>query len=170
MKFQRKPLLINAVQWTGLATDIGKIDKELISMDGPSCKKWEFEVDSGNLYIPTLEGVMCARPGDWIIKGVEGEFYPCKPNIFEKTYTPIENYNTNLCMDINTPPGAKVVFTFPNAGHDWQQQRIKELGIQIGDIFTVKSVSVHSWHTDVCLEEFCDEIFNSVMFKNAVKI
>ncbi len=36
--------------------------------------------------IPTLEGTMYASPGDWIIKGVQGEFYPCKPDIFEQTY------------------------------------------------------------------------------------
>jgi hypothetical protein len=38
------------------------------------------------ILIPTLEGDHLARPGDWIIKGVNGEFYPCKPDIFEKTY------------------------------------------------------------------------------------
>ena len=38
------------------------------------------------IYIPTLEGTMCASPGDWIIRGVEGEFYPCKPGIFAETY------------------------------------------------------------------------------------
>lgn len=40
--------------------------------------------------IPTLEGVMIAEDGDWIIKGVSGEFYPCKPDIFEKTYEKVE--------------------------------------------------------------------------------
>ena len=40
------------------------------------------------IIIPTLEGHMLARPGDWIIKGIEGEFYPCKPDIFAKTYEP----------------------------------------------------------------------------------
>jgi len=38
------------------------------------------------LVIPTLEGRMIAEPGDWIIKGIKGEFYPCKPDIFEATY------------------------------------------------------------------------------------
>ena len=38
------------------------------------------------ILIPTLEGVMTVLPGDWIIKGVNGEFYPCKPDIFDKTY------------------------------------------------------------------------------------
>lgn len=40
--------------------------------------------------IETLEGTMVANPGDWIITGVEGEQYPCKPGIFEKTYEPLE--------------------------------------------------------------------------------
>ena len=43
-----------------------------------------------NMGIWTLEGVMTIKEGDWIIKGVEGEFYPCKPDIFEKTYEAVE--------------------------------------------------------------------------------
>ena len=46
--------------------------------------------DGTDIFIPTLEGVMRASVGDWIIKGVNGEFYPCKPDIFEKTYEPAE--------------------------------------------------------------------------------
>lgn len=45
----------------------------------------------GNLFIETLEGTMTASKGDWIIKGVNGEFYPCKPDIFEKTYEPFKD-------------------------------------------------------------------------------
>lgn len=45
---------------------------------------------NGSLLIATLEGVMRANPGDWIIRGVEGEFYPCKPEIFAETYEPAE--------------------------------------------------------------------------------
>ena len=41
---------------------------------------------SGRIIIGTLEGEMIAEPGDWIIKGVKGEFYPCKPDVFELTY------------------------------------------------------------------------------------
>ena len=44
----------------------------------------------GGISVRTLEGDMLARPGDWIIKGVFGEFYPCKPDIFAATYEPIE--------------------------------------------------------------------------------
>lgn len=45
---------------------------------------------TGQIMIATLEGVMRAGPGDWIIKGVKGEFYPCKPDIFEATYEKVE--------------------------------------------------------------------------------
>lgn len=44
---------------------------------------------SGSITIPTLEGEMRADPGDWIIRGVQGEFYPCKPDIFAATYEPV---------------------------------------------------------------------------------
>jgi hypothetical protein len=52
----------------------------------------EFSVDdeSGALFIPTLEGEMRADVGDWLIKGVAGEFYPCKPDVFAATYEPEE--------------------------------------------------------------------------------
>jgi hypothetical protein len=43
-----------------------------------------------SLHIETLEGILTASPGDWVIKGVNGEFYPCKPDVFEKTYEPVE--------------------------------------------------------------------------------
>ena len=48
--------------------------------------------DGEGIYIPTLEGAMFARPGDWIIRGVKGEFYPCKPAVFAATYEPVAEY------------------------------------------------------------------------------
>lgn len=45
---------------------------------------------SGRILIPTLEGTMQADPGDWVIRGVQGEFYPCKPDIFAATYAPAD--------------------------------------------------------------------------------
>ena len=47
------------------------------------------EGDTLGLLIPTLEGLMIGRENDWIIRGVQGEFYPCKPDIFEATYEPV---------------------------------------------------------------------------------
>ena len=52
-------------------------------------KDWSYAGNGSAIEIPTLEGTMTATVGDWIIKGVAGEFYPCKPDIFEKTYESI---------------------------------------------------------------------------------
>lgn len=83
-KFRKKPVVIEAVQWNGNnRSDITAFC---------SIAKWEqtpFEGERSEppvLVIPTLEGDHRAVPGDWIIRGVKGEFYPCKPDIFEQTY------------------------------------------------------------------------------------
>ena len=76
MKFRKKPVVVEAIQagnnWSELEAFTGKA----ICMD----------VESGQLVIPTLEGNMKVAHRDWIIKGIKGEFYPCKPDIFEMTY------------------------------------------------------------------------------------
>lgn len=76
-KYRKKPIEIDAVQWTGdnLA--------ELRKLEGFNAAHTCF---GGRLNIKTYEGVMHASVGDYIIKGVQGEFYPCKPEIFERTY------------------------------------------------------------------------------------
>lgn len=92
-KFRKKPIVIEAVQYDNLnhrevEVFVGKslvqeIESETAYLAGvapPRC----------SIAIPTLEGIMKAMSGDWIIKGVNGEFYPCKPDIFEKTYEPAE--------------------------------------------------------------------------------
>lgn len=76
MKYRKKPVVIEAVQWTGEnPEDIVYFTKGKVT--GLVYSKLE---------IRTLEGVMTADIGDWIIKGVKGEFYPCKPDIFKQTY------------------------------------------------------------------------------------
>lgn len=78
MKFRKKPVVIDAVQWTGE----NQLDLLILGMP-----QHRFARKCGGiLAISTLEGIMSASPGDWIIKGVQGEFYPCKPDIFEATY------------------------------------------------------------------------------------
>ena len=76
-KYSKKPVVIEAVQWTGENV------KEV--MDFMNWRNAAHDTASG-LTIHTLEGNHHASLGDWIIKGVNGEFYPCKPDIFEKTY------------------------------------------------------------------------------------
>lgn len=77
-KFRKKPVVIDAVQFTG------NFDEAEAFVGGDA------EFRNGELIIATLEGPLHASPGDWIIKGIKGEFYPCKPDVFEKTYEPVE--------------------------------------------------------------------------------
>lgn len=76
MKYIKKPIPIEAIQWTG--DNIDEI-RDFISTE-------EYNIRGGSLYIKTLEGDMFAPIGSYIIKGVNGEFYPCREGIFEKTY------------------------------------------------------------------------------------
>ena len=92
-QYRKKPVTIDAVQWTGENL------REIIAFtDGPPDTRtqhagmmWENYEDlvrRDGLKIFTLEGAMLASSGDWIIRGVKGEYYPCKPDIFEATYSP----------------------------------------------------------------------------------
>lgn len=84
MKYRKKPVVIEAIQWNGINLEELKFFmKEKIN--GASISEENFEFT-----IPTLEGDMKASLGDYIIKGVNGEFYPCKPDIFQKTYEEVE--------------------------------------------------------------------------------
>lgn len=75
--YQRKPGIIEAVCWTG---DNGGELREFVG------EALTWAPNKATSIIVTLEGMMDASKGDWIIRGVEGEFYPCKPNIFAKNY------------------------------------------------------------------------------------
>lgn len=88
--FRKRPVVIEAIQWTGENFDElfdwgsphGGILNAKILRDGDGH-------NTTKLSITTLEGVMTAEVDDWIIKGIEGELYPCKPDIFEATYEPV---------------------------------------------------------------------------------
>ena len=77
--YKKKPVVVEAVQWTG------ENHAEMCEFIDPEV--FEIKPKEG-LIIHTLEGDHHASPGDYIIKGVNGEFYPCKPDIFAKTYEP----------------------------------------------------------------------------------
>jgi hypothetical protein len=87
MLYRKKPVEVAAIQYNGFNADeidafVGqKLRRSIIDTAPPVIR----------LVIPTLEGDHIASPGDWIIKGVKGEFYPCKPDIFELTYDPVED-------------------------------------------------------------------------------
>lgn len=82
--YRKKPVVIEALQFTGGAASADTIK----AFAGEAYECWWFNHDT--IGIKTLEGTMHATPGDWIIRGVRGEFYPCKPDIFAATYEPVE--------------------------------------------------------------------------------
>lgn len=90
MKFRKKPVVIDAFKWTGGPDQ--EEDPEWI-VDAIKCGDVVLYPvgDTCRMEIKTLEGFMTARPGDYIIRGVKGEIYPCKPDIFAATYEPAES-------------------------------------------------------------------------------
>jgi len=114
-KFRKKPVVIDAVCWNGhtlgltnkpVDLDPSKVVDSSVKLEMPewlppclppletealtraSLQPGEVRRYLDFLHIGTLEGVMAAAPGDWIIRGVKGEIYPCKPDIFAATYEP----------------------------------------------------------------------------------
>ena len=86
-KFRKKPVVIEAIQFTG------SNHRKVLSFIYPNLSEDALhgaEVMRLPVVIETKEGDMTATPGDWIIKGVAGEFYPCKPDIFAATYEPAD--------------------------------------------------------------------------------
>lgn len=83
MKYRKKPVIIEAIQFEDNSDRIIEIHE---FMGGDTIRVNYEDKDNPCLKIETLEGIMKASVGDYIIKGVNGEFYPCKPDIFEKTY------------------------------------------------------------------------------------
>lgn len=83
MKYRKKPVIIEAIQFEDNSDRIIEIHE---FMGGDTIRINYEDKDNPYLKIETLEGIMKASVGDYIIKGVNGEFYPCKPDIFEKTY------------------------------------------------------------------------------------
>jgi len=82
-KYRKKPVEVEALYFDGTYKSIAKAQE----WTGKNLRlEWHLPEDLGHIFIPTLEGEMRAKPGDYIIKGVKGEFYPCKPDIFEETY------------------------------------------------------------------------------------
>lgn len=81
-KYRKKPVVIEAICFTG-----NNLEEVKEFMKG---SKLEISGAISSVTIYTLEGDMLANKGDWIIKGVKGEFYPCKPDIFEATYEKVE--------------------------------------------------------------------------------
>lgn len=85
MKFRKRPVVIDAIQ------NLHNQQDEVAAFLGPNRNLGWMRNDLTNVVtITTMEGSMRAESGDWIIKGIKGEFYPCKPDVFEETYDPVD--------------------------------------------------------------------------------
>jgi hypothetical protein len=83
-RYRKKPVVIDAIQWRVVNHEEVKqfLGEDYVAVLSKYAKK------PAHLSIRTLEGQLYAAPGDWIIRGIHGEHYPCKPDIFEATYEP----------------------------------------------------------------------------------
>ena len=101
LRWRKKPVVIEAVRITAADCNGGTWDGSSFALPGGEFPKWlSTALQDGTLHahpsdttfamwaIRTTEGTMIAGPGDWIIRGVRGELYPCKPEIFAATYEP----------------------------------------------------------------------------------
>lgn len=96
MKYRKKPVVIDAEQLTwanwSAVCELAQVGKLTEGRPEGTYLDWNWQPTTDSflqrlgLLIPTLEGLMIAREGDWIIKGIQGEIYSCKPDIFEATY------------------------------------------------------------------------------------
>lgn len=96
MNFRKKPVVVQAIQWTGKNQNaVCDFCAELVRLNKTAEEPYLaflgrsiVNPEENKVLIRTLEGVMSVSAGDWIIRGIQGEFYPCKPDIFAQTYEP----------------------------------------------------------------------------------
>jgi len=85
MKVRKKPVIVDAIQLC-----VGSNEDEVDDLHRFFGDFINWSGDDTGIVITTLEGDHFVSPGDWIIKGIKGEFYPCKPDVFEMTYEKVE--------------------------------------------------------------------------------
>lgn len=98
-KYRKKPVIIEAERWWKL----GDVPEANITqyrvLSDAICSRCKRRFDEHG-WCETLEGGHTVCPGDWIIKGVKGEYYPCKPDVFKATYEPVDNEKTQDVMNL----------------------------------------------------------------------
>lgn len=119
-KYRKKPVEIEAMQFlTGEGTTAAMEPVLWIERNGG-----EYRIDpaDGWLYIRTLEGEMHVRNGDWIIRGVQGEFYPCKPDIFAATYEKVQE--SEEASEYKSTAGPRWSFKVGDTVRSWYRRDV----------------------------------------------
>ncbi len=91
MKYRKKPVIIEAMLFETNNEPDNKNMNEIMDWANKGQDRPNVTHNQTEILVRTLEGLMTAQVGDYIIKGVKGEFYPCKPDIFEMTYEKVED-------------------------------------------------------------------------------
>ncbi len=111
LRFTKKPVTIEAVQWDGTKSGIAAIEAAFPGIDTCALSSNLHREEVTHWRIRTLENGHVVSPGDWIIRGVKGEFYPCKPDIFAATYDP-----TALSLPTQAEPAAQEAVAWLHTG------------------------------------------------------
>lgn len=92
-KFRKKPIVIEAVEYAGNGNLHSRYNGQIPNWMWTALEAGTLHSSNGNdpLIVETLEGPLTISPNDWIIKGITGELYPCKPDIFQATYEEVES-------------------------------------------------------------------------------
>ena len=148
MKFRKKPVVIEAYMFAGGASEPGWPTRWL-------SVPHTFSSDGENVLIPTLEGVMQGGKGDYIIRVVQGEFYPCKPDIFNKTYEVADTpANPNEFADVR----AVMAKHFEDMTRGCvRHSYIANISMLLSDNYPVKGAESHEKAI------FCDEMAEKLM-------
>lgn len=126
MKFIKKRVVIEAVHWNGIK--VSETPEWILE----ALNSWVLVRFGDKVQVRTLEGVMTASPGDYIIKGVDGELYPCKPDIFEKTYEKVEESKESENLNFG-----KVIEILKQGG------LVRRKGWNGKGLFVIKQVPAH---------------------------
>ena len=148
LKFSKRPVIIEAIQWTGdnlreVLDFTGRHEK--FSEWFEDWKTYERYVkENGDAFkIFTLEGTMIASPGDWIIRGIKGEHYPCKPDIFAATYAPVGG------LDDGLPTPAPSPDDLVKAALEWAARTCDVAAMDfVGDVIRGKGDEIRAAATD----------------------
>jgi len=128
-KYRKKPVVIDALQWNGVDKD------EMLEFCPTAIFEYLDEINQYALSIPTLEGIHEAKVSDYIIKGVKGEFYPCKSEIFKMTYDSVSEIELQENTD-KTPP----VKSLHNTTSNGARKNVKDIQFWgDGDLFQLIS-------------------------------
>lgn len=149
MKYKKKPVVIEAIKYE--RKHIGRALNFCNKFEGnPHGNKLRYNPHDNEYYVDTLEGCVKATEGDYIIKGINGEFYPCKPDIFEKTYEKLDEE-----IQINKTKKFKISFEFESYD-DWSKAGVKGMitkvinpiyrlgGVSISEL-NVEEIEVKEW-------------------------